>query len=732
LHLRPIRRTILGLALALATGPAAPLASQIPTPAQARRLLQENPELVRQQIQQSGLAPAEIRARLVAAGLPASILDPFLSADPLVPGTMVTSSTLAALEALGMAVGTPDGVEPVPLRTGMQAAPPPPPAGARIFGLDVFRRATSQFQPLLSGPVPDDYRIGPGDQLVLVLTGEVELAHELEVTREGFIVIPNVGQVFAANLTMAELRALLRMRLARSYSGIERGTTTLTVTVTRLRTNQIYVTGEVAQPGAYQLASVATVTNALYAAGGPTELGNFRDVRVQRRDGRTFSLDLYPYLLEGDVSRDVILDQGDVVFVPLRGRRVELHGAVVRPAHYELKEGEGLLDVLRAAGGFAPNADRRRLTIHRVLLPVDRGPGRADRGAIDLELRPAADSAAAGSLGGVLIPPVGLQDGDSIVVDAMYPLERGYWVSIAGMVQSPGLFPWQEGMTLRDLVELARGPIVGADLREAEISRMPLDRAIGQLAVRIRVPMDSSYLVRDADGRYRGPPGVPFPPPGASPDFELDPFDQVLILPQPDFSMPESVVVTGEVLVPGRYTLLSKTERVSDLVARAGGALPTAYLEGARFVRNRDGLGRIDLDLVEAMASPGTDDDVVLQPGDSLHVPVYSPTVRVQGAVNSPVTVLWRDGEPLSYYIANAGGYRPDADVGRVSVRYANGTARTRSRFLLWSSWPEPGPGSEINVPAKDPTQEFDTRGLIADLVSILGSITTVIVVLTR
>lgn len=735
MHRRILARTILGLAAVLSGGFQAPLPAQIPTPAQARQLLQSDPELVRQQLQQSGLTPAEIRARLRAAGVPASTLDQFLAGGALPPGAAITPDALAALQALGMAIETPDGLELVPLRTGMQPAAAradPAQAGPRIFGLDVFRRATSQFQPLLSGPVPDDYRMGPGDQLVLVLTGEVELAHELEVTREGFIVIPNVGQVFAQNLTMAELRALLRTRLARSYSGIERGTTTLNVSVARLRTNQIYVAGEVAQPGAYQLASVATVTNALYAAGGPTELGNLRDVRVRRRDGRTFSLDLYPYLLDGDVSRDVILEQGDVVFVPLRGRRVQLHGAVVRPAHYELKEGEGLLEVLRAAGGFAPNADRRRLTIHRVLLPGDRGPGLSDRSAIDLELRPAPDGAPTAGIGGVSIPPVALQDGDSIVVDAMYPLERGYYVTIAGMVQSPGRFPWREGMTLRDLVELARGPIVGADLREAEVSRMPVDRTPGQLATGLRVPMDSSYLVRDPDGRFRGPPGVPFPPPGSTPEFELEPFDQVSILPQPDFAMPEAVVITGEVLVPGRYTLLSKNDRVSQLVERAGGVLPTGYVGGARLIRTQDGMGRIDLDLVGALERPGDDDDVVLQPGDSLHVPVYSPTVRVQGAVNSPVTVLWREGEPLSYYIANAGGYRPDADVGRLSVRYANGTARTRSRFLFWSSWPEPGPGSEITVPAKDPADRLDTRGLIADLVAILGSVTTVIVVLVR
>ncbi|HSH74414.1 MAG TPA: polysaccharide biosynthesis/export family protein, partial [Longimicrobiales bacterium] len=429
------------------------LAAQIPTRAEAERLLREDPELVRQQLLQSGLSPAEIRARLRAAGVPSSALDELLEGGPLAPTATLTPEAMSALAALGMSMETPDGLAIVPLRTGLRpgVSEPSSPGGLPIFGLDVFRRATSQFQPLLSGPVPDDYRMGPGDQMVLVLTGEVELAHELEVTREGFIVIPNVGQVFVANLTMAELRALLRSRLARSYSGIDRGTTNLSITVARLRTNQIYVTGEVEQAGAYQLASVATVTNALYAAGGPTELANLREVRIQRRGGERLALDLYPYLLTGDASGDVILEQGDVVFVPLRGRRVQLHGAVVRPAHYELAEAEDLIDVLRASGGFSANADRRRLTIYRVLLPGDRGPGLSDRSAIDLELRAASDSSTAGYLGGVAVPPIGLQDGDSIVVDSIYPLSRGYYVTIEGMVAAPDRFPWRDGMTLREL-----------------------------------------------------------------------------------------------------------------------------------------------------------------------------------------------------------------------------------------------------------------------------------------
>ena len=721
---------------AVGLGPALGASAQIPTPAEARRLIQENPELVRQQLLQSGLSEREIRARLNAAGLPANALDQFLSGDSIDAATAFGDNALSALETLGIAVETADGLEFVSVVSGLQLGTDRPTIlvnGLPIFGLDVFTRASSQFQPLLSGPVPDDYMLGPDDRMVLILTGEVELAEELVVTREGFVIVPNVGRISVANLTMADLRFLLRTRLANSYSGITRGTVSVDVTLTQLRTIQIAVTGEVAQPGAYILASVATVTNALYAAGGPTVLGSLREISVRRRAGDDVSLDLYPYLLHGDVSGDVILRQGDVVFIPLRGRRVQLHGAVVRPANYELDAEDDLIDVLNASGGFAPEANRQRMTIHRVVRPIERGPGSSDRIAIDLGLTPSTDSAEPGHLGGVIIPPVGLQDGDSIIVDEVLDLRDSYYVSIFGMVAAPDTLPWREGMTIRDLILMARGPIVGADLREAQVSRLPDQRGLGELADALLVPLDSSYISqRTADGRYVGPPGVIFPPAGSSPEFILQPFDQVLILRQPEFEMPQSVKITGDVSVPGAYTLLTKSDRLTDLIGRANGLLDTGYPEGARFFRPQDGLGRINIDLPTALDDPSGQANILLQPGDSLHIPGYSPTVVVRGAVNSPVTVLYQEGEGFDYYVANAGGYRSDADKGRVSVRYANGLARTRSKFLFWSSYPTPGPGSLVTVPAKDPTDRFDTIGLITNLVGILGSLTTVIVVLTR
>lgn len=710
-------------------------AQQIPSPAEMQRLIQQNPDLVRQRLQQSGMTDSEIRAQLGAAGIPPNLLDQFMAGGTVQPGVPIDGGVMRAMELLGLSI-EPDGLMPMQPETGLQfrgALPRDSVVGFPIFGMSQFRRATTQFQPLLSGPVPSSYRIGPGDGMVLVLTGDVQAAHELEVTREGYIVIPNVGQISVANQTMDGLRALLRERLATSYSGIERGTTTFDVSISQLRTNQIYVIGEVRQPGAYQLSSVATVMNALYAADGPTDLGSLRQIQLRRRTGEVVTLDLYQYLLEGDVTNDEILEQGDIVFVPVRGRQVSLHGSVTRPAFYEPAPDEDLYDMLRAAGGFGPDARRSRITIHRVLDPGARGPGLTDRAAVDLALAPSADPTNPRYLGGVVVPPVGLQHGDSIVVDSVPALADGYYVTIRGRVQSPGLFPWRDGMTLRDLVELARGPVVGADLRETEVARLPDDREAGELAELMRVPLDSSYLdLAGPDEPFRGPRGIPFPPPGTAPDFELEPFDQVTILLQPDFQLQREVSVTGEVSVSGRYTLVNKDDRLADLVARAGGLLPTAYADGARFYRTEGGLGRVDIELSRAMADASSGHNIMLEPGDSLHIPVYSPTVVVQGAVNSPTAVLYQDGADLRYYIESAGGYRRDADEGRTAVRYANGRAELRDKFLFWSSYPTPGPGSVVSVPTRAPEDRIEWRALVTDLVAVTGSIATLIVVLSR
>lgn len=285
-------------------------------------------------------------------------------------------------------------------------------------------------------------------------------------------------------------------------------------------------------------------------------------------------------------------------------------------------------------------------------------------------------------------------------------------------------------MTMRDLVLLARGPKVGADLQEAEIARMPADRSQGQLAQTVRVPMDSTYLFeRDSSGRYFGPPGLPAPASG-TPDVPLQPYDNVLILRQPDFELEATVWVGGEVRFPGSYTLTAKDEHLDDIVRRAGGLTPQAYTEGIRFYRTVDGVGRINVDLARALADSKSRDNVVVLPYDSILVPRFQPSVKISGAVNTPGSVMWRKGADLSYYIGESGGFTYKADKGRVSVEYANGDIRTRHGSLFGHHDPVPGPGSEISVPTKDPAPNTEWITLASAVAGILSSTVALVVLL--
>jgi len=742
---RAVRRlraaaVVVAATLMAATVAAGQLPTSLPPPGQAAQVLQQavqsNPSianLITAKLQASGMTPDQIRARLSAAGYSPNLLDAYMpgatsSTTAPTPGT----NELSAIQALGLpplviSAGT-LAVDTGVIARAAKLSAESLSAGSYVFGVDVFGRAQSLFLPLLSGPVPPDYQVGPGDELVLILTGEVELSYDLPVTREGFVVIPQVGEIYVANQTLDQLRDVLYTRLGRVYSGVRRGAnarTQFTLSVANVRANQVYVVGEVNQPGAYQISALGTVLSALYAAGGVTTNANLRDIKVQRAGKTAATFDLYDYLLKGDSRNDIRLQTGDVVFVGVHGARAQITGSVIRPAIYELKGSETLADLVRDAGGFKADAARKRLAIYRILPYPATLPGPLYRTTIDVPLQVRPDTT-------VQVPALSLSPGDSVVVDSIGSLEHNLYVGIAGMVRKPGAYAWHPGMTLRDLVLLARGPMVGADLTQAEIARLPATRTQGELATTIRVALDSSYLYeRDSAGRYIGAAGLPFPKPGA-PEVTLEPFDNVLVFRQPDFELQRTVTVLGEVKFPGTYSLKSKTDKLADLVRRAGGLTPQAYADGIRFFRDAYAVGRINVDLRQAMRDTSSDANVILQPDDSIFVPEFEPTVKVIGAVNAPGSVLWTPSQSLSDYIGAAGGFSYTADEGRVSVRFANGEVRTRSHFLFFHRNPTPGPGSEITVPTKDLSHPTDYVALFGAVAQILASTIAIIALATK
>ena len=834
--------------------------AQRPTTPQAQQMMQDPAMLaqLRQRIMTSGLTPDQIRARLRAEGYPENLLDAYLpGATGGADSTTSSEDVFAAISELGIADTTdvdlircginPDtlalsdtlasGIVDTTLNRrrvaeqrrvarsrclarqdsitrGLTQRRVDADSGFVIFGLDFFRNQTSQFDPNLGGPVDANYRIGPGDRLVLVLTGDVEQSYTLDVTREGFVVIPQVGQLWVNRLTLGELENVLYSRLGRVYSGVRRGpgaTTRFYITPARLGSNQIFVTGDVLQPGSYRISSAGTALTALYAARGPSDNGSLRRILVRRGGAVPDTLDVYDYLLNGNTARDVRLTSGDLIFVPVHSGRVRIVGEVARPATYEMKPGETLADALRFAGGFTAAAARRRVQIERIVPPEQRPLGGRDRVVTDIVTdefmtgngptvavlpgdvirvfsvasrvrnriyvrgsvwSPGSQGIAPGMriadalriaggvrpdvyLGqvlvsrtlpdssriqlravlrdttGVVINDFPLQEDDEIRVFSMSEFRPVRYVAISGAVRKSGQFPYREGMTVRDLVLLAGGLEQSAYLNEAELARLPESRANGQTARTFRVPLDSSYIFeRTADGKYLGPPGLPAAS-GPNPEVTVMPYDNVLILRQPNWELQRTAVIAGEVRFPGRYSLRTTTDKVTDLIARAGGLTQDAYANGVIFYRPRNGVGRIGIELPDVLENDDSRDNLLLQDGDSIFIPRYNAVVNVQGAVNSPVAVTYSPGKNLNYYIRAAGGPSRKADAKRAYVTQPNGKVDAReSTFLRPDRIPEPLPGSVVFVPERDPAdRRTDPLQLFGVLAQIAAALLTVVLV---
>ena len=819
------------LALPLAAQvPALPNAQSVP-PEMVQQMLQQRPELaeqLRERLGATGLTPDQVRERLRASGYPENMLDSYLGAagTGAAGGAAPRGNAVDAMRALGALspkeadslkvlqdslFALADSIEQGLIGPRADSLPDSM-RPVRIFGLDVFRRRGREFQPSIGGPVDPNYVLGPGDVLVLILTGDVEAVHNLTVTREGFVVIPQVGQIYVANMSLGQVEEQLYARLGRVYSGVRKGPNARTrfqLSITRLRTIQVYVTGEVQRPGAYQVSAGGSVLGALYAAGGPTERGSMRRVEVKRGTKSLGTIDLYDYLLRGENTTSIAPASGDVLFVPPHGPRVKVTGEVLRPAIYELKPGETLRDLVADAGGFTETALTTRVQIHRVLPPASRAaPGR-DRVVMDVT----SEGMQRGE-----VPPYAIESGDSVVVFAVSdrmrsvvrmrgnvwtPGDIGFvtgmrlsdalrlaggpkpdtyqgsilvsrlrpdstrmqlrsaladstgrptddlelqeddeisvfsrsdfrgdrFVVVTGAVRKPGRLTYRDGMTLRDAILEANGLRVDAYLKEAEVARLPQDRASGQVATTLRVPLDSTYIFdRAPNGDYLGPPGLPAPASGAK-EFVLNSYDNVLVFAQPQWELQRLVAITGQVNFPGHYALNSRNERLTDLIARAGGLTSEAYPTGVELYRAQRDQGRIGVDLPRALQDSAFHDNLILIGGDSVHIPEYNPVVQVRGAVNAPVAVTWVKGKDVDFYVQAAGGYTEKADEGRAYVTQPSGKLESvKRRFLLPDSKPQPLAGGVIQVPERLPKTGPGTLAVVGSIATILTAFATVLI----
>ena len=774
-----------------------------------------------ERLRQSGMTRAQMRSRLQQLGYDPGLADRYFDAlersgDP--PTGEPSERFVEALGELGLVRGLrPDtaAVDSLRLRDPRTpedsllleeaAADTLDAAELEVFGMQVFRRAGTQFQPVTYGPVDPGYRLGPGDEILLVLTGDVEAAYSLDVSREGFLFVPDVGQISVNGLTLGQLEDALYARLGRVYSGVSRSpnaTTRFQVSVGALRANQVTVTGDVRRPGSYQVSSVGGLFNALYQAGGPTAEGSFRRIEVHRGGRIHHSADLYDFLVRGDGASDIRLEHNDRIFVPPAGAQARVEGSVRRPAIYEILPHEGVRELLMFAGGPRSDAMLRRVQIDRIVPPAEQRPGYY-RTLVDVQLADLSGPGAspritdgdvvtvfavsdlrrnriwlegevhnpglyewnAGStLWSVLeradgladqaytsrahvyrmverdgtrrliqvslerdevgrpLHDLPLADNDSIVVLSRRELRNEEFVSVDGFVKEPDIYPLARGMTLRDLILAAGGFAHGAYVIEAEVSRLTdPSRRTDTTAYVIRVPLE----VAGSDGQAVGVSDVPSWRPEAA-ELVLQHGDRVFVRGAPGYEPVREVHVSGQVLVPGAYVLRTRTERVADVIARAGGLTPQAYPPGMRVVRD----GHIvAADLSRALRRPDDPNNILLVAGDSLHVPVYDAMVAVTGAVNFEARVLYVAGKSLDYYIDQAGGFRDEADRKRTTITYANGERAVVERSMFFGRRaPRVQPGAQIFVPQKPERSGANLDQVFGRVSAVIGAIATAII----
>ena len=513
--------------------------AQVPSPAPGR-----NPEEIQRLARQLGYSTEQIRT----AGQSTDSFDALLRQSPLATAPF-DSSALAPTNAK---IETRDSTQPAPTRAD----------DAQPFGYDVFRYSPTTFEPLAYGPVDPEYPVGPGDELVITLWGDAQMALTAVVNREGTLTLPDVGTIPVNGLTLDGVRSRIRAALAPVYAGLrpagQRATISLDVSLGKLRSIQVFLLGEVVKPGGYTVSSVSRALNALYVAGGPTRAGSLRDLRVIRGGQVVAHVDLYRLLLTGDADDETRLQNGDVLFVPPVGRRVKVSGPLRRNGYFELKPGEELAALLQMAGGPLADADLVRGQIDRVVPPAQRDSLRGqDRVAVDVSLARALSSP-----GG----DVPLYDADELVTHAIGE-ERQNTVAISGQsVMKPGVYEYRPGLRVSGLVALADGLKPEAFLGRAQVTRTAADRTRSVIRVDLR-----RVLAHDpAD------------------DVLLEPLDVLGVLSKWDVEERGQVSIDGLVRHPGRYEYLEGMT-LADLVFEAGGLTDDALALAAE-------LARVDLD----------------------------------------------------------------------------------------------------------------------------------------
>lgn len=645
----------------------------------------------------------------------------------------------------------------------------------KIFGLNIFNNQTLNFEPNLNIATPRNYVLGTNDELSIDITGYAYAHYDAKVNADGNIKIENLNPIFVAGQTLEQAKIKIVQRLKTLFGGLGNGGLSADVTLSKIRSIKVTVIGEAVFPGTYTVPSLATAFNVLYAAGGPTDIGSLRNIEVFRKGKKVKTLDLYDFLLRGDLTDDIGLIDQDVVLIPYVDKRVTINGAVRNPKIYELKNGDNLSSVLAFAGGFNEMAYAKAIRIDR---------------ATDTEKKILTVQKEEFS-------KFLLNKGDIISVDSL--LERyENKVSVSGAIFRAGKYELEPNMTIKKLLAQAEGlkpeafkerALLYRERPNADPELIPLNLAqiLDGTGTDIILQKNDSLLIKSfeelrekrtiqLDGEVNKPTVIPFvenltvtdaillagglkeganvgrievarrvKADGGDGDQNVQiiqikvdpslgildkdtrtlvqPFDKIYVRKMSQYEVQRTVSITGEINYPGPYSLNDKKERIFDLIEKAGGTKGQADLGSAKFTRNGIQMG---VDLKKAFTDKNSNQNLLLNPGDALDIPRRKETVTIIGQVYNPTTIPYEPNLNLKDYLSLAGGTNDSAQLKKIYVKYGNGRLGRTKYFAGFKSFPKIENGAEIYVPLHK-KQRWTSAERIA-VSSAVVSIATVVV----
>jgi polysaccharide biosynthesis/export protein len=647
----------------------------------------------------------------------------------------------------------------------------------KIYGMDFFKNNSFRNSDKAVITPPPSYRIGAGDEIIVNLWGKAELQEKYIVGRDGTIFPNGIGRIYVQGLQYENARTVIANKFRNNIAS----GSNIDVQMGVIRTIKVSIIGEVVKQGTVTISAFNTAFNALSLAGGVTDLGNLRDIQIKRNNSVAYSIDLYEFIKTGGNIEDVYLEDGDIIFVGQYEKLVEAVGSFRRPMYYQLKADEALNNLIDLAGG--PTADARAssvsiksiadekmqmitinlrdldkesetfslqdgdvVVLNKIIAEVNNTV--RIKGAVqyesDYQLKPGERIMDVLKKAGGLKPNaftskafvirhnklaesrtikidltevtesdfsknIEIFAKDTIIIISKDIFKNNYVIDVIGQVRSPGSILYSEGMSIKDVIMLTGGLTMDAEDARVEIASIidsfdTYNLNIKNNAVSKTYSINKNLEVEDA-----------------SSEVILKPYDKIYVRKKPNFKLMENITLSGAVKYPGSYPLLSSTEKFSSVVARAGGFIEGASPSDARLTRAL--VGKIIINLSNAVNNPNGKSDMILQNGDVLDIPLVNDIVGITGQVLEPINMKYEsDSNSIKYYVNSAGGFSKNPWKDRISVKYANGRNVTTKRIFFVRKYPKVRPGCLITVPEKP--EKPEGSGLkLADLTALTGSI---------